>query len=99
MKIGSAATALGCSHGLTYSIMHARSEFRKVCARRVARELKNRMGLSLQHLLWHADIGEELLDRTVTGDESLPTQFKAYSNAMETLHFTFAFNQKFKVTP
>jgi hypothetical protein len=28
------------------------------------------MGLSLQHLLWYADEGEDLLNRTVTGDES-----------------------------
>jgi hypothetical protein len=28
----SAATALGCSHGLAYSIMHNPLKFRKVCA-------------------------------------------------------------------
>jgi hypothetical protein len=28
----SVATALGCSHGLAYSIMHDRLKFRKVCA-------------------------------------------------------------------
>jgi hypothetical protein len=68
------ATAPGCSHGLAYSIMHDHLEFRRVCARWVPRELKdrekmNRMGLSLQHLLRHADEGEDMLNRTVTGDE------------------------------
>jgi transposase len=52
----SVATALGCSHGLAYSIMHNHLKFRKVCARWVPRELKdrgkmNRLGLSLQPLL------------------------------------------------
>jgi hypothetical protein len=51
----------------------------------------NQMGLSLQHLLWYAD-GEIMLNRIVTGDESLPTQIKACSNAMETSQFTS--NQK-----
>jgi hypothetical protein len=41
----------------------------------VPRELKdrenmNQMGLSLQHLLRYADEGEDMLNRTVTGDES-----------------------------
>jgi hypothetical protein len=36
-----------------------------------AREKLNQMGLSLQHLLWHADEGEDMLNRTVTGDENL----------------------------
>jgi transposase len=50
----SVATALGCSHGLAYSIMHDRLKFRKGCARWVPRELKDRektsrMGVSLQY--------------------------------------------------
>jgi hypothetical protein len=28
------------------------------------------MGLSLQHLLWHADEGEDMVTRIVTGEES-----------------------------
>jgi hypothetical protein len=53
IKIGSIATALGCSHGLAYSIMHDHLKFRKMCARRVFRELRDRekingMGLYLQ---------------------------------------------------
>jgi hypothetical protein len=42
ITIDSVATALGCSHGLAYSIMHDRSKFRKVCAQWVLRELKDR---------------------------------------------------------
>jgi predicted DNA repair protein MutK len=38
----SVAIAQGCSHGLAYSIMHDRLEFRKVCALWVLRELKDR---------------------------------------------------------
>jgi hypothetical protein len=35
ITIDSVATALGCSHGLAYSIIHGHSKFRRVCARRV----------------------------------------------------------------
>jgi hypothetical protein len=56
ITIDSVATALGCSQGLAYSKMHDHLKFRKVCARWVPRELKDReekikrMGLSLEHL-------------------------------------------------
>jgi hypothetical protein len=49
--------------------------FLKMCAWWVPRELKdgkkmNRiMGLSLQHLLWYANEGEDMLNKTVTGEE------------------------------
>jgi fructose/tagatose bisphosphate aldolase len=33
ITIDSVATALGCSHGLAYSIMHDGLKFRKVCTR------------------------------------------------------------------
>jgi hypothetical protein len=46
ITIDSVATALGCSHGLAYSIMHDRSMFRKMCARWVLRELKGRKKLN-----------------------------------------------------
>jgi transposase len=42
ITIDSVATALGCSHGLAYSIMDDRLKFRKVCARWVHRELRDR---------------------------------------------------------
>jgi histone-lysine N-methyltransferase SETMAR len=55
--------------------MHNHLKFRKVCARWVPRELKdrekiNRMDLSLRHLRLYADEGENMLNRIVTGDES-----------------------------
>jgi hypothetical protein len=72
ITIDGVATALGCSHGLAYSIIHGRLKFRKVCARRVPRELKerekmNRMGLSLQLLLCYADEGEDMLTELLLG--------------------------------
>jgi transposase len=42
VTIDSIATALGCSHGLAYSIMHDCLKFRKVCPLWVTRELKDR---------------------------------------------------------
>jgi hypothetical protein len=55
------------------------------------------MGLSLQHLLQYANDGEDMLNRIVTGDESLPTRIKVWFNPIETSQFTF--NKKFKVAP
>jgi hypothetical protein len=73
--IDSVTTALRCSHGLAYSIMHDHLKFRKMCTWWVPRELKGReknkgVGLSLQHLLLYANEREDLLNRIVTGDES-----------------------------
>jgi hypothetical protein len=75
ITVDSVATALSCSHGLTYSIMNDRLKFRKVCSRWMPRELKdrekvNRIGASLQHLIRYADEGEDMLNRIVTGEES-----------------------------
>jgi hypothetical protein len=75
ITIDSVATALECSHGLAYSMMHDRLKFRKVCARWVPRELKdqekiNRIGLSLQYLLRYANEGEDMLKKIVIRDES-----------------------------
>jgi hypothetical protein len=42
ITIDSVATALRYSHGLVYSTMHDHLKFRKVCARWVPRELKDR---------------------------------------------------------
>jgi hypothetical protein len=69
ITIDSVATALGCSHGLAHSIMRDGLKFRKMCARRVPRELKdrenmNRMGLSLQHLATTAKIPGKVADAT-----------------------------------
>jgi hypothetical protein len=74
--IDSVATALGCSHGLAYSIMYDHLNFRSVLVRWMPRkvkdreEMKNRMGLSLQHLLRYADGGEDMLNGIATWDES-----------------------------
>jgi hypothetical protein len=73
--IDSVVTLLGCSHDLAYSIMCGHLKFQKVCARCMPRELKdgakiNRMGLSLQHLLYYTDEREDMLNRIVTGNES-----------------------------
>jgi hypothetical protein len=83
ITIDSVATALGCSHGLAYSIMHDLLKFWKVCALWVPRELKhrekmNRMGLSLQHLLRYTD-REDMLNRTVAGDESWVSHYRPQS--------------------
>jgi hypothetical protein len=42
IMIDNVAIALGCSHGLPYSIMHDYLKFQKVCARWLPRELKDR---------------------------------------------------------
>jgi hypothetical protein len=80
----SVATALGCSHGLAYSIMHESLKFWKVCPWWEPRELKdrekvNRMDLSLQHLLRYADGGGDILNRNVTGNEIWVYQYQPES--------------------
>jgi ribosomal protein S25 len=42
ITINSVATALGCSNGLAYSIMHDLLKFQKLCASWIPRELKDR---------------------------------------------------------
>jgi hypothetical protein len=68
ISLDSAAPALGGPHGLVYSIIYDRLKFRKVCARWLPRELKDRgqmrrMDLFLQHLLVlrYADEGEDIV--------------------------------------
>jgi hypothetical protein len=68
ITIDSVPTALGCPHSLACRKMHDRLKFRKVCARWVSRELKdrekiNRIGLSVQHLLRYSDGGEDIFNR------------------------------------
>jgi hypothetical protein len=55
--------------------MHDRLKFQEVCAQCAPKELKDRekidrMDLSVQHLLWYADEGENMLNRIVIGHES-----------------------------
>jgi hypothetical protein len=93
----SVASALECFHGLAY-MMHDRLRFRKVCARWVPRELKdrekiNRMGLSL-HLLRYADETEDMLNRIIIWNGSwmhhyqleskrAPMQWKGFADGEE----------------
>jgi hypothetical protein len=95
----SVATALGCSHGLAYSIMHDHLKFRKVCARWVPRELKDReMGLSLQRLLRYADEGEDMLNRTVTGERVHHYQPESKRASVQWKLPSSPSTKKFKVT-
>jgi histone-lysine N-methyltransferase SETMAR len=105
ITIDSVATALGCSHGLAYTIMHDRFKCRKVRARWVPRELKdrekiNRVGLSLQDLLQYAEEREGMLNRIVTGQESWVHQYQPESKhaSMKREHPTSPSTKKFKVT-
>jgi hypothetical protein len=104
----SVATALGCSHGLSYRIMHCCLKFRKVCTRSVPRELMdreamNRVVLSMQHLSRHADKGEYMLNRAVTGDESWAHHYQPESKRAS-IQWKYSCSpstksSKFKVTP
>jgi transposase len=105
ITIDSVATALGRSHGLVYSIMHDRLKFRKVCARWVSTELNdrqkmNRMGLSLQHFLRHAD-GEDMLNRIVIEDKSWVHHYQPESKraSVQWAHPSSFSTRKYKVTP
>ncbi|PNF21428.1 hypothetical protein B7P43_G14100, partial [Cryptotermes secundus] len=81
VTIDTIATAIGCSHGMAYLIMHDRLGFHKVCARWVPRMLNpqhkmQRMGLALQHLNRYHDEGHDMLARTVACDESLVHHYR-----------------------
>jgi hypothetical protein len=106
ITIDSAATALGCFHGLAYSTMPDRLKCRKVCSRWVPRELKdreeiNRMGLSLQRNLRYAAEGEDMFNRTVTGEESWAHHYQPASKyaSMQWKHPSSLPTKNFKVTP
>jgi hypothetical protein len=61
----------------------------------------NQMGLSLQHLLWYADEGGDMLNRTVTGDKSLVhhCQPKSMRASMQWKHPSSPSTKKLKVMP
>jgi hypothetical protein len=74
----SVATAPGCA----YSIVYDRLKFRKVWARWVPRELKDReMSVSLQHLLWYAD-EENMFNKIITGDQLWMHHYQAESKGV-----------------
>jgi hypothetical protein len=106
ITIGTVVTALGCSHGLAYSIMHDDLKFQKVCAQGVPRELRdrekiNRMSLSMQHLLQYADDGECMLNRIVTGHKSWMHHYQPKSKhaSIQWKHPSSPSTKKFKVMP
>jgi hypothetical protein len=99
-------TVLGCSHSSAYSIMHDRLKFWKVCPWLVPRDLKdqekmNLIGLSLQHLLWYADEGEDMLNRIITGNESWVHHYqpKSKHSLLQWKHPSSPSTKKFKVIP
>jgi len=75
VTVDAVATAIGCSRGQAYNMMHEGLGCHKVSSRWVPRQLtpqhkSQRMGLSLQHLQSYQDDGDDMLYRIVTGDES-----------------------------
>jgi hypothetical protein len=83
--------------------MHDHFKFQKVCAMWLLRELKDRekiiqMCLILQHLLCYAD-DEDMLNRTVTGDESWAHHYEPESKCVSTQwkHPSSPSTKKFKV--
>ena len=106
VTIDAVATAIGCSHGHAYNMMHERLGFHKVCSRSVPRQLtpqhkSQRMGLSLQHLQRYQDEGDDMLSQIVTGDESWVHQYEPETKraSMQWKHPASPAQKKFKVTP
>jgi hypothetical protein len=58
------------------------------------------MGLSLQHLLWYEDEGEDVLNRIVTGDELWVHHYQPESKraSMQWKHTSSPSTEKFKFT-
>jgi len=68
------------SHGTIWDIVHDHLGYRKVCNRRVPRQLiedprKNRTSASLSHLFRVNDHGEDILEHVITGDETWVHQY------------------------
>jgi hypothetical protein len=65
------------------------------------REKMNQTGLSLKHLLQYADEGEDILNRTVTEEESWVRHYqpKPKHVSMQWKHASSLSTKKFKVTP
>jgi len=106
VTVDAVATAIGCSRGQAYNMMHEGLGFHKVCSRWVPRQLtpqhkSQRMGLSLQHLQRYQDEGDDMLSRIVTGDESWVHHYepKTKRAAMQWIHPVSPAHKKFKVTP
>jgi hypothetical protein len=99
-------TSLECSHGLACSTMHDYLEVsesvRMVGVQRIRGSRKNEPNVSvLATSLLHADDGEDLFNRIVTGDESWVhcNQRASKRTSMQRKHPNLTSTKKFKVTP
>ena len=106
VTIDAVATAIGCSHGQAYNMMHEWLGFHKVCSHWLPCQLTPQhksqiMGLSLQHLQRYQDEGDNMLSCIVTGDESWVHHYepKKKRASMQWKHPTSPAQKKFKVTP
>jgi len=75
VTIDEIAVAFSMNHGCAYSIVHNDLGYRKVCSRRVPRQLSDdhkhaRQTICQEHLDRHSREGDAFLHRNVTGDES-----------------------------
>ncbi|GFQ66766.1 histone-lysine N-methyltransferase SETMAR [Trichonephila clavata] len=73
--IDEVAEELGISHERAQNIIHDILRYRKVSARWVSQQLtsthqKQRMAVSLEHLVRYHEDGNDFLFRIVTGDET-----------------------------
>jgi hypothetical protein len=106
VTIDAVATAIGCSHGWAYNMMHERLGFHKVCSHWVPRQLRQqhksqRMGLSLQQLQCYQDKGDDMLSRIVTGEEFWVHHYEPEMKraSMQRKKPASPAHKKFKVTP
>ena len=106
VTVDAVGTAIGCSRGQAYTMMHEGLGFHKVCSRWVSRQLtpqykSQRMGLSLQHLQRYQDEGDDMLSRIVTGGESWVLHYEAETKraSMQWKHPASPAHKTFKVTP
>jgi len=91
------------SHGSVYNIVHNDLGYRKVCSRRVPRQLSDdhkraRQTICQEHLDCHAREGDAFLQWNVTGDESWVYHYEPESNrqSMQWKHLSSLANKKFK---
>ena len=106
VTIDAAATAIGCSHGQAYNMMHEWLDFHKVCSHWVPCQLtpqhkSQRMGRTLQHLQHYQDEGDDMLSWIITGDESWVHHHEPETKraSMQWKHPASPAHTKFKVTP
>jgi hypothetical protein len=105
ITIDSVATALGCSHGLAYSIMHDRLKLRKVCTQWVPREVKGREKWSEWVCPCNIFHCKQMKEKTCltglllgTNHECITTNIICKSASLQWKHSTSLSTKKFKVT-